>query len=389
MTPDPPSISVLCVDDDTAMVDLTAVALERAVEGLSVTTATSAQAGLRLIEETTFDCIVSDYDMPRMDGLEFLRIIRSEQPRFPFILFTGHGSERIASEAIGAGVTDYMPKGTEPDQYRVLARRIRNAVEQDRSHHEATESESRTGTILSVSPDAIVGIVQGKCVYANPAAVELFALEDEAAIHGREIAEFLQYSGELAEGGRSTRGTGAPTLERERRAVRSSEGNSVSAGIATGQSVSDGADGVVTIVRDVSRHGGRERELNYRESLIESLFETSPDGILVTDEKKEILVTNETFADLWDVPDGVIQGTSDETPLEYAVTRVEDPESFVRNVEKQYERPHEPHRHDVRLCDGTVLDQFSNTVRDDHGALEYVWFYRDVTELKTPDRTHQ
>ncbi|ELZ08319.1 pas domain s-box [Halovivax asiaticus JCM 14624] len=385
MTPDGSSISVLCVDDDTAMVDLTAVALERAVEELSVTTATSARAGLRLIEETTFDCIVSDYDMPEIDGLEFLQRIRSERPRFPFILFTGHGSERIASEAIGAGVTDYMQKGAEPDQYRVLAQRIRNAVEQDRSHHEAIESESRAGTILAVSPDAIIGSVRGECVYANPAAVKLLALEDEAAIRGREISEFLQHGGETAESGRSTRGATAPILERERRSVTTSEGDSVPAEVTSRQFTWDGADGVVTIVRDISRHVERERELDYRESLIESFFETSPDGILVTDEEKGILLTNEKFADLWGVPDSVIQGVSDESPLEYAVTRVEDPETFVRNVEKQYERPDEPQRNEIHLNDGTVLDQYSSTIRNEHGALEYVWFYRDVTDLKPPE----
>ena len=57
------------------------------------------------------DCIVSDYEMPGMDGLVFFDAVRAEHPNLPFILFTGQGSEELASTAISAGITDYMREG--------------------------------------------------------------------------------------------------------------------------------------------------------------------------------------------------------------------------------------------------------------------------------------
>jgi DNA-binding NtrC family response regulator len=54
--------------------------------------------------------------MPGVDGLEFLASVREEYPDLPFILFTGKGSEEIASEAISRGVTDYLQKETGTDQ---------------------------------------------------------------------------------------------------------------------------------------------------------------------------------------------------------------------------------------------------------------------------------
>lgn len=57
------------------------------------------------------DCIIGDYQMPGMDGIELLRAVRAEFPDLPFVLFTGKGSGAIASEAISAGATSHVRKG--------------------------------------------------------------------------------------------------------------------------------------------------------------------------------------------------------------------------------------------------------------------------------------
>lgn len=72
-------------------------------------------------------------------GIGFLRTIRERNPDLPFILFTGKGSEEIASDAISAGATDYLQKQIGSDQYTVLANQIENAVEQYRAKQRATD----------------------------------------------------------------------------------------------------------------------------------------------------------------------------------------------------------------------------------------------------------
>jgi PAS domain S-box-containing protein len=99
----------------------------------------SATAALRCLDEPTTPvrAIVSDYQMPEMDGLEFLRAVREEYPSLPFILYTGKGSEEIASRALDAGATGYLQKGGS-EQLRRLAHRVEYAIGEYKTHNAAT-----------------------------------------------------------------------------------------------------------------------------------------------------------------------------------------------------------------------------------------------------------
>ena len=134
-------IQILHVDDEPSFTDLTATFLEREDDRFIVETATSADEGLRRINDRPPDCVISDYNMPGMDGIEFLQTIREEHSNLPFILFTGKGSEAVASEAVSAGVTDYLQKESASEQYELLANRIQNVVTARQDAEEATRQQ--------------------------------------------------------------------------------------------------------------------------------------------------------------------------------------------------------------------------------------------------------
>lgn len=131
------SILVLHVDDDSDLGDLVALSLERLDDDLSVVTETSAAAGLDRIDTDPVDCVVSDYQMPRMDGIEFLEAVRETYPNLPFILYTGRGSEEVASRATTAGASAYVRKGG-TETYNLLVNQINNLVDKRRAEHRAT-----------------------------------------------------------------------------------------------------------------------------------------------------------------------------------------------------------------------------------------------------------
>lgn len=146
-------IHVLHVDDEPDFTELTAEFLKREDDRFIVLTSKRPSEGLELFRGNEIDCIVSDYEMPDKNGLEFLDAVRVENPEIPFILYTGKGSEEIASEAISAGVTDYLQKATGTDHYTLLANRIGNAVEQSWSEQEAVRANMRFDRLLEQSAD--------------------------------------------------------------------------------------------------------------------------------------------------------------------------------------------------------------------------------------------
>lgn len=176
-------IRVLHVDDDPDLLDLSGAFLEREDERFEWETETNPDKAIDRLGTGEIDCIVSDYDMPQMDGLSFLRAVRDGYPGFPFILFTGKGSEEIASEAIQAGVTDYLQKGRGRDQYAVLANRVKNAVGQYRAQREVTETQDRFQKLVEHSTD-VISIVDasGRWEYMTPSAERVLGYTPEELI---------------------------------------------------------------------------------------------------------------------------------------------------------------------------------------------------------------
>jgi PAS domain S-box-containing protein len=181
-------ITVLHVDDDPDLADMVATFLEREDGRLTVETAGGGEEALERLDAGEFDCVVSDYDMPGMDGLEFLDAVREQFPEFPFVLYTGKGSEEIASEAISKGVTDYLQKSGGPDQYAVLANRIVNGVEAHRAVSHLEQRSRQDEALASLSQEALEGAdlpslldraVESVCDRLGTACAELLELEEE------------------------------------------------------------------------------------------------------------------------------------------------------------------------------------------------------------------
>lgn len=125
------TIELLLVDDDPQDLHAAEMFLKRRPEQFSIEMASGGEAGLQVLgSESSIDCVVSDFRMPGMDGIELLRTIREQRPDVPFILYTGKGSEDVMRRAILDDVTDYVEKGVGTEQYDTLAERINKAIQQ-------------------------------------------------------------------------------------------------------------------------------------------------------------------------------------------------------------------------------------------------------------------
>lgn len=149
------SVEVLVIDDDSSFSEMTGTFLEQVTDSFEVVTCNSGEEGIEYFEENSVDCIVCDYEMPGLDGLEVLERVR-ELSVVPFILFTGCGSEQVASEAFSKGATDYLQKGGKKSTFELLANRIEQYVEKQALYDEQARVRKEKNLLLDRVNDGFI-----------------------------------------------------------------------------------------------------------------------------------------------------------------------------------------------------------------------------------------
>ncbi len=170
----PDQLRVLYVDDEPGLLEIGKLFLEESRD-FSVTTIDSATAALDLLLQEKFDAIISDYQMPEMDGIQFLIEVREKFGAIPFILFTGKGREEVVIQAINNGADFYLQKGGDPTaQFAELSHKVRQAVQQNRASVRIRDHERREADIINFLPDATFAIdTHGVVIAWNHAMEEM------------------------------------------------------------------------------------------------------------------------------------------------------------------------------------------------------------------------
>ena len=176
-------IRILHVDDEGSHLEFTKIFLEEVDKEIVVDSASTPEEAIELQEKNSYDCIISDYKMLSMDGIELAQKVR-ERSNVPFILYTGQGSEEVAQYAFEAGIDDYIRKEPEPSHYQILAKRVRQNVDKYRAEqlYRKVVTDSRDGIIILNGTDI---------AFMNQAAVELFGHQTPNDLIGSNILELL------------------------------------------------------------------------------------------------------------------------------------------------------------------------------------------------------
>ena len=146
------------MNDDDAFADLVRTKLDLVSPTVEITIENEIDSALDRLATDTVHCVVTAYSLADGSGIDLIERVRDRDADIPTILFTGRGSERIASQATQVGVSDYIPIQSEQDSFEVLAGRIETLVDAARQRRRADEVSDRFRRTIQRTKDAIYAV---------------------------------------------------------------------------------------------------------------------------------------------------------------------------------------------------------------------------------------
>jgi PAS domain S-box-containing protein/putative nucleotidyltransferase with HDIG domain len=138
---------------------------------------------------------------------------------------------------------------------------------------------------------------------------------------------------------------------------------------------------------DVTERTVAEQKLRFANALLATQQETSLDGIYVVDDNQKIVSFNRRFAEMWGIPDAVMESGSDELALQTAMDNLESPDEFMHGVRQLYAENARKIHDELRLKDGRTFDRFSSPMLGADGTYYgRAFYFRDITERKRSEQ---
>jgi len=280
-------IRILHVDDDMSQGEFLKYFLPASDGSFSIKAVMDPHQAMEELRKNRYDCVITDYVMPELNGIELATLIRKEFD-VPIIIYTGQGSEEVAEAAFSVGIDDYLRKEMDPSHYQVLAKRIRSVVEKKRV-------DILYKTVIDQTRDALAIIVENKVVFANNSFLKMlelnslqeipknpfdFAMGDDKkrgmkryqeAARGNEVKGFLKYR------------------------LKSMKGKQIYVEVSTSPITYNGKNGALCFVRDITEQEKLEAEKRENQERYSSLVELAPDGIVTFDMRGVVTSVNSAF----------------------------------------------------------------------------------------------
>jgi PAS domain S-box-containing protein len=291
-------ITLLYVDDEPDLLEVAKAFIEDTTN-IKVDTASSASESIMKMKAAHYDAIISDYQMPEMDGIEFLKHVRAESD-IPFGLFTGKGREEIVIDAINHGADFYLQKGGDPKAlFAELILKIDQAVRRRQAESRLKESEKRYRILIESMQDTLYQCDNhGTLTMVSPSWRKLLGHGPDSECIGRNIADAfyfdpLQREAFLNEINRHGFVENYPvTLKRK-------DGTPIV--VAASSHIFHGESGetlgIEGIFRDVSRQQEAEKKLKQSGEYLEAVLQGSPIPTFVIDIEQRVVSWNRAIED--------------------------------------------------------------------------------------------
>lgn len=144
---------------------------------------------------------------------------------------------------------------------------------------------------------------------------------------------------------------------------------------------------ITSIIQDITERKQAENNLIAKTALLEAQTNSTLDGILVIGENRERLLINHRMAEIFNVPENILNDKDDYALLNHVLKLIKNPEAFIEKVEYLYNHKEEKSRDEIELINGTILDRYSAPVINSNAeVLGRIWTFRDITDRKIAEQ---
>jgi len=304
-------IRVLHVDDELCLLEVSKQILTME-NNFEIDNALSVDEALKKMGEQQYDAIVSDYEMPQKNGLEFLKELREQKNQIPFILFTGKGREDVAVKALNLGADNYINKNGSPETvYCELAYAINKTVERKKIEEKLQAASLYSRSLLEASLDPLVTISkEGKITDVIKATEDVTGCSREELI-GSDFSEYFTEPEQARTGYHEVFTEGF--VKDYLLTIRHKFGRitNVLYNASIYRNSQGEIQGVFAAARDMTERKKAEEALRNTERLLSSVTNGSSDAIYVKDNQSHWLFANPALEQITGKPSLELLGKTD------------------------------------------------------------------------------
>jgi len=374
-------MDVLHVDDEYHILEQSKLFLEKQNEDISVHTATSAEDAIEMLEENDFDAVVSDYQMPGTDGLEFLKKLRAKGNSIPFIIFTRRDRKEVAIRALNLGANRYLNKGGDPQsQYSILSEAVIQEIEYDKAQKRLVENEEKFRTFTEAVPVAVMIYQDEEWTYVNKAAEEITGYSEKELLNMKfwkvvhpDYRDLVKNRGKARLNGED------PESNYEFKILTKNDEEKWIDFRGTPIQL-DGKKAVLISAIDITERKETEKALKLSEETYHGLFENSQDAIYIQDKEGSFIDVNQGAADMYGYSKEYLRG---KTPELLSASGKNDLDEIKGKIKKAFDG--NPQRFEFwgKRKNGEVFPKDIRLCKGKYFGDEVVFaFSREISELK-------
>ncbi len=258
-----------------------------------------------------------------------------------------------------------------------------------RTEEALREKETKYRTLFNMAEDAIFLMTGDKFIDCNESTLRVFRCDRERII-GQPPYKF---SPEFQPDGRQSKEKALEKIKATLAGKPQSfewthchcDGTPFDAEVSLNRMELEGEEFLLAIVRDVTERNAAEKAIKNSADILRSTIESTADGILVVNDQGQTVYANKKFAQMWRIPQDLMDTHDDEKFLAFVLDQLQDPQLFIDKVHRLY-KSHEIDIDTLYFKDERVFDRYSCPLIRDGEIGGRVWSFRDVTEKVQSER---